>query len=479
MTRRAVNSSGKSPLKCISSYAEDKKIIKLLKELVKKLRKEKPTSKKYCQPVIIPRAQHGISRKDIHPNALKVLYRLHSAGFSAYLVGGCVRDLLLGYHPKDFDVATDAHPEDVRKIFKNCRLIGRRFRLAHVVFGRDIIEVATFRAEHNEKHGSLKGMILRDNEYGTIEDDAWRRDFTINALYYNIADFSVVDYVGGMQDIQTKTLRIIGDANVRYREDPMRILRAVRIAGKLDLQISADTEKPLQTLNHLLQDMSTSRSFLEILKLFQGGSLFATFLLLQKYQLFEKLFPQSATLLKNSAAKSFIEIALKNADQRLTEGKTISPAFLFAVFLWYPIQQETDQLKSDGLPIYVALEKSIRNVLQTEAKFLSIPRAITQTIHDICFLQLRFNNRHGARPYRLLEHPRFRAAFDLILLRAQVEQPLQELAQWWKKFHDENYDVDHTKPRELRRPAHKRSPLHRRHRSRTTKPPSSSTIEKT
>lgn len=432
-----------------ANITEGKNIIKLLKGLVRTFTKgRKPAPKKHIEPTIIPRAEHTISRKDINPNALKVLYRLNSAGFKAYLVGGCVRDLLLGYHPKDFDVATNAHPEDIRKLFKNCRLIGRRFRLAHIVFGRDIIEVATFRAEHKEKHGTIKGMILRDNEYGTIEDDAWRRDFTINALYYNIADFSVVDYVGGIQDIQHKTLRMIGDIDKRYHEDPVRILRAVRIVGKLDLMIHPDTEKPIIPLSHLLQHVSTSRLFLEILKLFQGGSLFATFTLLRKYQLFEKLFPPSGVAIKNPEVQQFIEIALQNTDQRLEQGKSISPAFLFSVFLWHPIQQESERIKQGGLPIYVALEKAIRHILHAQTKILSMPKAITQTVRDICFLQLRFDHRNGSRPYRMLEHPRFRAAFDLIQLRAQIDVSLLELVDWWKKFHDDNVDAETGKSRE-------------------------------
>lgn len=366
-----------------------------------------------------------------------MLYRLHDAGFSAYLVGGCVRDLLLGQHPKDFDVATNARPEEVRKLFRNCRLIGKRFRLAHIVFGRDIIEVATFRSEHHEKHGTIKGMIFRDNAYGTIEDDVWRRDFTINALYYNIADFTVVDYVNGIADIHTKTLRMIGDVSKRYHEDPVRILRAVRIAGKLNLTIDAETEKYIVELKHLLQHVSPSRLFLEILKLFQSGSLINTFNLLHKYDLFSLLFPLSAEALKNNDAKSLLDLALKNTEQRIKEQKSISPAFLFAVLLWHPIQHEATQLQN-SLPPYIAFEKGMRHVLHTQIKILSIPKTISQTIRDICFLQLRFHQRSGSRPMRLVKHPRFRAAYDLLTLRAESGEPLKELVSWWKNLYDNN-----------------------------------------
>ncbi len=216
------------------------------------------------QPLrIVSRDEHSISRANISENALKVLYRLNKAGYEAYLVGGGVRDLLLGREPKDFDVATDASPEEVRKLFRNCRLIGRRFRLAHVHFGREIIEVATFRAAHEpESDGAVSenGMLLRDNVYGTLEEDAWRRDFTVNALYYNIRDFSVVDYTGGMADLQAGRLRIIGDPHERFREDPVRMLRAVRFAAKLGFRIDPESEAAIRELGYLMEEFPTPAS---------------------------------------------------------------------------------------------------------------------------------------------------------------------------------------------------------------------------
>ncbi len=414
-------------------------IIKLLKGLFKRKGKE-PTSPA-IQPTIIPRSEHSISRDAINRNALKVLYRLHGAGYGAYLVGGCVRDLLFGFRPKDFDIATDALPEEVRKLFKNCRLIGKRFRLAHIVFGKEIIEVATFRTHHEkapEQHGKIshQGMILRDNVYGSIEDDVWRRDFTINALYYNIADFSVVDYTGGMHDIQHKVLRIIGDPEQRFLEDPVRLLRATRFLGKLGITPSPETEKLLQTLSHLLQNVSSARLFQEVLKLFQEGATFATFQLLQKYHLFEQLFPQTARQLTQAETKHLLEEALLSTDQRAQEGKTVSPAFLLAIFLWRPIQQQTLQvMQTENLSAYMSLEKALQHVLHLQTKQLAIPRTLLVAIREICMLQHHFTQRHGSKPYRSLEHPRFRAAYDLLLLRAKAGEPVTEIAEWWTAFH--------------------------------------------
>lgn len=417
-----------------------KKIIKLLKGFLKRLAKEQPSAKKHIQPTIIPRNEHNISRADINPNALKVLYRLHGAGFGAYLVGGCVRDLLFGCRPKDFDIATNAHPEQVRKLFKNCRLIGRRFRLAHVVFGKDIIEVATFRTSHekaHEQHGksSHEGMIIRDNVYGTIEDDVWRRDFTINALYYNIADFSVVDYTTGMADIKHKLLRIIGNPEQRFNEDPVRLLRAVRFLGKLNLHVSPETEKLLNQLSHLLQNVSPARLFQEVLKLFQEGATVSTIKLMQKYRFLEQLFPQTAHSLKEPETQRLLDEALASTDSRVKEGKTVSPAFLLAVFLWRPVLQQAMRLQAEKLPFFVALEQALQIVLSTQTKQLAMPRTLIVSIREICMLQHHFTFRHGSRPYRTLEHQRFRAGYDLLLLRAKAGEPVADVAEWWTAFH--------------------------------------------
>lgn len=393
--------------------------------------------------MVIPRAEHRISRNDINPHALKVLYRFHNEGYSAFLVGGCVRDLLLGRHPKDFDIATDASPEEGRRLFKNSRIIGRRFRLLHVVFGQETIEVATFRKHHenaaaHEAQTSHQGMLLRDNVYGSIEDDAWRRDFSINALYYNIADFTLIDYTGGMQDLETLTLRIIGDPDARFHEDPVRLLRAVRFMGKLQLGVSPETEASMLKLSHLLESVSSARLFQEVLKLFQEGATFATVSLLQKYSLFEQLFPQTAALLTKENNKKLLELALQSTDARAQEDKSISPAFLFAVFLWHPVVAETLRYEEEGLPPAIAIEKAIQAVLREQTKKLAVPRRMLMTVREICLLQYRFVNRTGKKAFRLLTHPRFRASYDLLILRHQAGEAIQELSLWWQQFYISN-----------------------------------------
>ncbi len=446
-------------------------IIKLFKGLIHHFKKEKRPTKKTIQPVIIPRSEHTISRNVISPNALKVLYRLHNANYSAYLVGGCVRDLLLGFRPKDFDIATSARPEEVRQLFKNSRLIGKRFRLAHIVFGKEIIEVATFRTHHhenaNEKDARMvKGMIVRDNVYGDIEDDATRRDFTINSLYYNIADFSVVDYTKGMDDLKHKQLRMIGDPEKRYHEDPVRLLRAIRFAGKLSLIISPETEEPILRLSYLLQQVSPARLFQEVLKFFREGASLATFKLLQKYHLFAQLFPETQHALHQQDTFHFIEKALHDADLRLKQDKTISPAFLFSVFLWRPIVQASKKAEDAGHPPYVAFEKSIRTVLHAQHARLTIPRLMTQLIREICLLQLQFTYRHDSKPYRLLSHPRFRAAYDLLLLRAECGEPIRELADWWIQFYSNEHAREEMVKTISKEHIHKKSRRKNRRRNR-------------
>ncbi len=444
------------------SPTEDEKIIKLLQGLLNHFTKEKSsTTPKNHEPLIIPRAEHSISRKSISENALKVLSRLNQAGFSAYLVGGCVRDLLLGHQPKDYDIATSAHPEQVRKLFRNSRLIGKRFRLAHIVFGKELIEVATFRTHHKEAHAedarSHKGMIVRDNVYGTIEDDVWRRDFSINALYYNIADFSIVDYADGMQDIKTRTLRIIGNPELRYQEDPVRLLRAVRFMGKLHLKISPETETPIIHLSHLLGHVSSARLFQEVLKFFKEGATLETVKLLQKYNLFAQLFPPTATLIHLPETKKLIEEALANTDKRIKENKSVSPAFLFAVFLWHPVLHTAKEHEESGMPFYVAAEKALRTVLHQQTQRLAITRHLQLSVREICLLQYRFSYRHGARAYRLVNHPRFRAAYDLLALRATVGDPVQELSTWWDAFSTADHELREKMIKELeKKPAGKK-----------------------
>lgn len=397
------------------------------------------------QPTIIPRTEHCISRTNISSNALKVLYRLRSSGYQACLVGGAVRDLLLGREPKDFDVVTDAHPDVVYKLFRNCRLIGRRFRLAHVQFGREIIEVATFRAASNDDQVTgdsairvgHKGRIIRDNVYGSIEDDAWRRDFTINGLYYNIDSFAVIDYAGGLTDLNAGVIRLIGDPEQRYREDPVRMLRAVRFAAKLGFRIHSDAEKPLYRLGRLLEDVPSARLFDEVLKLFLGGCALQTFALLRHYRLFGHLFPDTERCLSRQHQhypKTLLGRALANTDIRLLEDKPVTPAFLFAALLWEPLQEHMAQLLEAGLDETEIMQLAADAVLQSQVKRIALPRRFSIPMREIWILQKRLMVTSGKRSLRLLGHPRFRAAYDFLLLRAEDNKELTEVCQWWTQF---------------------------------------------
>jgi poly(A) polymerase len=452
-------------------------------------------SKAVTQPAklsvaIIPRADHPISRDDISENALKVLYRLHNAGYQAYLVGGCVRDLLLGKLPKDFDVTTNATPEQIKGLFRNCRLIGRRFRLAHIVYGREVIEVATFRGHHQDSDDvsdegsedssdlskqSDHGQLLRDNVFGSIEEDAQRRDFTINAMYYNIADFSISDFAGGMSAIKAKEIALIGDPETRFREDPVRMLRAVRFAVKLNMHISEQSAKPIKQLAPLLGNIPAARLFEEVLKLLLSGQGLETFRLLSTYNLFEPLFPQLAPLLADGQSREvrFVEQVLTNTDNRINTGQRVTPAFIFAAFLWYPLEERCQKLMVEGgLTHFDAFNLALNDVLQKQIQRIMIPKRFSMPIREIWQLQTRLSKRFGRRAYQMLEHPKFRAAYDFLLLRADVEGgALLELAEWWTDFQTADEDGRKNLLNDLRKtegagPATKRK---RRYRSKSKK----------
>jgi poly(A) polymerase len=408
-------------------------------------------------PLVIPRSEHSISRAAISPNALKVLYRLKDAGYQGFLVGGAVRDLLLGITPKDFDVATNALPEEVRRLFRNCRLIGRRFRLAHVHFGHEIIEVATFRAAaaperedaedadtdtENEaapsdsEHRAFDqtGRILRDNIYGTIEEDVWRRDFAANGLYYNIDDFSIWDFVDGVSDVRARRLKLIGDPETRYREDPVRMLRAVRFAAKLDFSIEPVTEAPIAKLAYLLDGVPPARLFDECLKLFLSGFGAKSYRLLKQYGLFEHLFPMSAAafaLPPYTYAQEMLERGLINTDERIAADKPVTPTFLFAVLLWSAVLRELNERQAGPAPDLAQLMQACDTVLRAQQSRVAIPRRFAIPMRELLMLQPRFNRRSGVKSLSLLQHPRFRAAYDFLLLRAQVGVADPELAKWW------------------------------------------------
>ena len=396
---------------------------------------------------MVARNDHPISRANISSNALKVLYRLRDAGFQAFLVGGAVRDLLLDLHPKDFDIATNAHPDEVKQLFRNCRLIGRRFHLAHVRFGYEIIEVATFRAAHTpiDEDNSVdegghrvldeRGRILRDNLYGTIEEDVWRRDFTANALYYNIEDFSVWDYVGGVEDARNRILRMIGDPETRYREDPVRMLRAVRFAAKLGFTIHPATAAPIPQLAWMLDGVPPARLFDEVNKVFLAGSALPAFELLERLELLEHLFPDLASALQDansgSAARELVRLGLQGTDERVRAEKSVTPTFLFAVLMWPAVQRAFAKLghadDGDPQPLLAACDQ----VTARQQARVAIPKRFTLPLRELVGLQPRFERREGRRALRLLNHPRFRAAYDFLVLRAAAGEADPELAKWW------------------------------------------------
>ncbi|MGI9342720.1 MAG: polynucleotide adenylyltransferase PcnB [Gammaproteobacteria bacterium] len=392
-------------------------------------------------PVIIPRAEHSVSRANISRGALKVLYRLKDSGYQAFLVGGGVRDLLLGRRPKDFDVATDARPEEVRALFSNSRLIGRRFRLAHVRFGREIIEVATFRSagEASEDDGHVvheSGRIISDNAYGNVEDDAWRRDFTVNALYYNIADYSVWAFADGMNDLRERRLRMIGDAERRYREDPVRMLRAARFAAKLGFEVHPDAAEPIPRMAALIDGVPAARLFDEFLKMFQSGHALASYRQLRALGLFSHLFPYTADRLQGPDGERearMIELALENTDQRVEDGKPITPMFLFGVFLWPTVAARAAELTAgdDGCSESQAMVSAAAEVSALQAQRIALPRRFSFPMREMLQLQVRFQKRRGRRALNLLSHRRFRAAYDLMLLRAAVGEVDADLVDFW------------------------------------------------
>ncbi len=390
--------------------------------------------------IILSRSEHCISRDDIDTHALKVLYRLHNAGYQACLVGGAVRDLLLGLTPKDFDVATDATPEQVNKLFRNCRLIGRRFRLAHIHFGRQIIEVATYRASHDFTKSGVQdetGRIVRDNVFGELADDVWRRDFTANALYYDISNFSVIDFVGGYEDIKQQRLQLIGDVETRYREDPVRMLRALRFSAKLGFEIDQESRVPIYTLGHLLTDIPAARLYEEVLKLFHSGHAVRGFELLLEFDLLKYLFPDAAkSIAQDEAVKQMLSIAMQNTDDRIRNDMRVTPAFLFAALLWHPVNSGVHKLVDKGLPYSVAIQKVATRILSQQVSSVSIPRRFTSTMRDIWGLQTRFHYRAGKRAMSVLEHAKFRAAYDFLCIRVQTgedvnNESLKQDCQWW------------------------------------------------
>jgi poly(A) polymerase len=393
------------------------------------------------QPKIIPFGAHGVARTRISSCALKTTQALQKHDFAAFIVGGAVRDLLLGREPKDFDIATDATPEEVRRIFRRSRIIGRRFRLVHVMCGNETVEVSTFRGSHSphdaESGGADEhGRILRDNVFGSHQQDATRRDFTINALFYDPTSQEIWDYHGGVADLKKRRLRVIGDPEMRYREDPVRMLRAVRFAAGCGLEIEPKTRKPIRELAPLLQNVPPSRLFDEMLKLLLSGHAAECVARLRKEKLHHGLLPLLDVILEQPLGERFVMLALKNTDERIRADKSVSPAFLFASLLWHEVLAAWKSIEANGVSTIPALYQAMEQVGQVQAEKLAIPRRYGTDMKEIWALQPRLLHRAGRRPYRLLEHLRFRAGYDFLLLRCKSGEVDAEIGEWWTRFQD-------------------------------------------
>lgn len=390
------------------------------------------------EPRIYPASEHGLRRSDVSRGAAQVVERLQDAGFRAFVVGGAVRDLLLDHSPKDFDIATNATPEQVKPLFRRAFIIGRRFRLVHVHVGGETIEVSTFRGPQEAAAADEHGRILSDNVFGTQAEDAARRDFTINALYFDPVTEEIWDYLDGVKDVRARRLKLIGGPVTRFREDPVRMLRAVRLAAKLGCSIDPKTEAPIAKLASLIQNVPAARLFEEMQKLLLSGHATESLQALRAHGLHHGLLPLLDVILEQPLGSRFIELALANTDARVRAGKPVSPGFLFATLLWHEVLAAWNARKEAGANPLPALFEAMDEVLDSQAEKIAIPRRFGTDIKDIWSLQPRFEQRSGKRPFRLLEQPRFRAGFDFLLLRAASGEVPEELGQWWQDFQDTN-----------------------------------------
>jgi poly(A) polymerase len=417
----------------------------VIKKYIDKLfgRRERVTHKD-ARPLVYGRDKHSIERELISRCARRTCEDLQRAGHATFVVGGAVRDLLLGRRPKDFDVATSATPDEVRSIFRRSRIIGRRFQIVHVMCGAETVEVSTFRAhftrEPNEENTDEHGRMLSDNVFGTQAEDAMRRDFTVNALFYDPVKEEVWDYVHGLKDLKAKKLVMIGDPATRYREDPVRMLRAARLGAKLGLEIDAKTKEPIRELRHLLENVPQARLFEEILKLLLSGNAVECVRVLRELNLHHGLLPLLDTGLDDPDTGPFAMAALRATDERLAADKPVSPAFLLAALLWGRVEKNLKKYEAKGEPTIPALHSAMHEALDAQRDSLAIPRRFDATMKELWLMQPRFLQRGGQRPYRLLEHPRFRAAYDFFELRAASANAPQEAAKWWERFQEASAD---------------------------------------
>ena len=388
------------------------------------------------EPVILGPEQHGIDPKLVSNNAVRVTQTLQEAGYKAFVVGGAVRDLLLGVKPKDFDIATDATPEEVKKLFRRAFIIGRRFQIVHVMFGQDLLEVTTFRGKGSDNAPKDEhGRVLRDNDFGPQHEDAERRDFTINAMYYDPATQTVLDYHGGIEDIRAKVLRIIGQPEARYREDPVRMLRVVRFAAKLQFTIEPATRAPIPVMAPLINNVPAARVFDEMLKLLMSGHALACLKELRSSGLHHGLLPLLDVVLEQPIGMKFVTLALESTDTRVKAGKGVSPGFLFASLLWHQVLEKWNAYRAAGEAPIPALHLAADDVLDNQTDNLALQRRIATDMRDIWAMQPRFERRNGKSPYKLLEHPRFRAGFDFLLLRCESGELDAEIGNWWATFY--------------------------------------------
>ncbi len=410
----------------------------MIKKLFKRVFGKSAKAKSQGAASVIPFAAHKVSRDGISYGAKRVTDGLQAAGFKAFVVGGAVRDLLLDKHPKDFDVATDATPEEVRRVFRRARIIGRRFRLVHVMFGEETVEVSTFRRaiDAEEAQTDEHGRLLRDNEFGDQEQDAARRDFTANGLFYDPTTQEIFDYHHGYEDIRANTLRMIGDPEVRYREDPVRMLRAVRLSAKLGMKLDAATAAPISKMKGLLANVPEARMFDEMLKLLLSGHAWECVKKLRAMELHHGMLPMLDVILEQPMGEKFVTLALKNTDARIQADKPTNPAFLFACLLWHEVLAAWKAKQDAGEKPIGALHEAMDEVLDRQRAQLAIPRRYDTVMKEMWVMQPRFEQRGGQRPLRLLGVPRFRAAYDFLLLRCESGEVDKELGAWWTEFQD-------------------------------------------
>lgn len=416
----------------------------MIKQLFKILSSSTTGPKESPDPVKVREDDYNLSRQSISVNAQKVMQRLNSSGHESYLVGGGVRDLILGGAPKDFDIATDATPEQIKKLFRNSRIIGRRFRIVHVRFGREVIEVTTFRGSDSESQHQIEsetGQLLRDNVYGDLQSDALRRDFTANALYYSMNDGVIYDFSTGLEDIEQRQLRMIGSPETRYKEDPVRLLRAIRFAAKLGFVIEANTATPIKLQAELLTHVAPARLFEEMTKLFLNGYATATYHLLLEYQLLQQLFPGTLRVIdKQPEYRNLIEQVMRNTDIRIRSNKRVTPAFIFAALLWPTFHSKLSELRTQKIAFNEAFHQAYEQTIHQQLQRIMIPKRFLTPMRQIWELQWRLPKRLGRQAYRLVEHPKFRAGYDFLLLREEAGEDLGNLGQWWTRFQDVNED---------------------------------------